>query len=486
MDGLKGNLKSPELSEKMLDGVFKSPHGLVAEGMPILVPRLLLVGLARINATDFSGNGLLMRGLLAGWPRQALAQVYSSGNNGDNGIADCEFKLGAQERVCGRLFIAAKREVEKRVLGMEDFRGRGRTLKNLRNRLVALGHRCLVETGLYELLFPVRLSRGLQTWIGRYRPDVILAQGYSLGMIRLAMLIREYSGARLACFWSDDWPTSTYAGLLGEPRFARWLMQPILARYTDRLVAEADAPFAFGPLMAREYERRYRRPFIVINHSDDPARFRACCVTRNLREGIASLLVTGYIDRFRAPSILDLNSCCGLLEEGGVRARVCLIASAIEPEVEQSIRLAEYVEIFHDPGHADLPGHLKGADILVIAEPFNQEVADAYGLSISSKAHLFMFSERPIIVYAPAATGLARYATEAGWAEVVCLRDPARLASVIKGILSSPERQQALIQGARRIGEANHDAVANRALFVASLSGKRSEADGVNARVRRK
>jgi glycosyltransferase involved in cell wall biosynthesis len=159
--------------------------------------------------------------------------------------------------------------------------------------------------------------------------------------------------------------------------------------------------------------------------------------------------------------------------------------SAIAAEVEQSIRRAEYIEIFHDPGHADLPAHLKGADILVIAESFDQEVVDGYGLSISSKAHLFMFSERPILIYAPATTGLARYATEEGWAEVVCSRDPSRLSCVIKGILSSPERQQALIQQARRIGEANHDATANRALFAENLSGKRSEAGGVNASVRK-
>jgi len=437
------------------------------------VPRLLLIGLARVNASDSSGNGLLMRGLLTGWPRQELAQIYSSGDNGDAGIARYEFKLGADERVCGRLFIRGKREVERLEPGTADICPGGRAPGMLRKQIAHMGRRYLGETGLYELLFPVRASRALREWIDRFRPDVILAQGYSLGAVRLALLMKEYSGARLACFWSDDWPVSTYAGSRGEPRFARRLMQSIIIRDTARLVAKVDLPFAFGRLMAGEYERRYDRPFIVINHSDDPLRFRTSRAARNHSDDVVSLLVAGNIDRFRAPSILDLNASCRLLEEGGVGARVCLMASAIAPEVERGIREAEYVDIFQAPGHADLPGHLKGADILVMTEPFDEEVADAYRLSISSKAHLFMFSERPIIVYAPAATGLARYATEAGWAEVVSERDPARLAAAIKALLAAPQRQDVLIQRAWRVGEANHDAAANRALFVDGLTGER-------------
>ena len=445
---------------------------------------MLLIGLARINASDSSGNGLLMRGLLTGWARQELAQIYSSGHNGDEGVAAYESKVGADERVCGRLFARGKREVEGLEHGTADVRPGGRVPGMVRRQIAHMGRRYLGETGLYELLFPVRLSRALRQWVDRFRPDVILAQGYSLGAVRLALLLKEYSGARLASFWSDDWPVSTYAGSMGEPCFARRLMQPIIIRDTARLVAAVDVPFAFGPLMAREYERRYGRPFIVINHSDEPLRFRRSRAARNHPNDIVSLLVAGNIDRFRAPSILDLSAACRLLGEAGARARVCLIASTIATEVERSIREAQYVDIFPAPGHDDLPGHLKGADILVIAEPFDEKVADAYRLSISSKAHLFMFSERPIIVYAPAATGLARYATEAGWAEVVPERDPARMAAAIKALLAAPERQDVLIQRARRVGEANHAAAANRALFVDGLSGRRTGPGGVLAGVR--
>ena len=451
---------------------------------PAGVPRLLLVGLARINASDSSGNGLLMRGLLAGWPRQDLAQIYSSGHNGDAGVAGYEFEVGADERRCGRLFISGKREAESLEHKTTDVRPGGRVPGVVRKQIAHVGRRYLGETGLYELLFPVRLSRALRQWVDRFRPDVILAQGYSLGAVRLALLLKEYSGARLASFWSDDWPLSTYAGSMGEPRFARRLMRPIIARETARLIGAADVPFAFGPLMAREYEARYSRPFIVINHSGDPLRFRRSRAARNHSDDIVSLLVAGSIDRFRAPSIHDVSAACGLLEQAGVRARVCLIASAIATEVERGIREAPYVDVFPAPGHADLPGHLKGADMLVIAEPFDEHVADAYRLSISSKAHLFMFSERPIVVYAPAATGLARYATEAGWAEVVSERDPAKLAAAIKALLAAPERQKILIQQARRVGTAYHDAAANRALFVDALSGRQTAPNDVVAGVR--
>jgi glycosyltransferase involved in cell wall biosynthesis len=448
---------------------MKGTGGDVAVG----VPRLLLVGLERINASDSSGNGLLMRSLLTGWPRQELAQIYSSGHNGDAGIAGQEFQVGADERACGRLFIIGKREVQAVEYGTADVRPGRRLSGTVQKQIVHTGCRYLGETGLYELLFPVRLSPTLTQWVDRFRPDVILAQGYSLGAVRLALLLKEYSGARLASFWSDDWPVYTYAGSMGEPRFASRVMHPIIVRDAARLVAAADVAFAFGPLMAREYEFRYSRPFIVINHSDDPLRFREAPAARNHSHEVVSLLVAGTVDRFRAPSILDLNAACRLLEVAGVRARVCLMASTIATEVQRSIREAEYVDIVPVPGHADLPGHLKGADILVMAESFDEKVADAQHFSISSKAHLFMLSERPIIVYASAAAGLARYATEAGWAEVVTERDPSRLAAAIKALLAAPERQDVLIRRARQVAEANHDAAVNRALFVDGLTGKR-------------
>jgi len=77
-------------------------------------------------------------------------------------------------------------------------------------------------------------------------------------------------------------------------------------------------------------------------------------------------------------------------------------------------------------------------------------------VSVSSKAHLFMFTGRPILVYSDAATGIARYAREESWAAVVEQRDSLQLAGVLQQLMMDQTEQHRLIAGARRVALKNH------------------------------
>ncbi len=41
---------------------------------------------------------------------------------------------------------------------------------------------------------------------------------------------------------------------------------------------------------------------------------------------------------------------------------------AIDPKGVQEIKRAQYIDLFDDPGNDLLPGYLKGADLLLLAE----------------------------------------------------------------------------------------------------------------------
>ena len=107
---------------------------------------------------------------------------------------------------------------------------------------------------------------------------------------------------------------------------------------------------------------------------------------------------------------------------------------------------------------------LRGADILFLPERFD-ETAQGIRLSISSKAHLFMFSGKPIIVYSDPVTGIVRYATEDGWAAVVDRRDPGLLADTIERLFKDDVYRQQLIAGARSTAEKNHNLTTIRSSF---------------------
>ena len=66
-------------------------------------------------------------------------------------------------------------------------------------------------SGLWELLFPVRLSHGLKRFLAAFRPDIIYSQGYTLGFSQLPLMLHAWTGAPICFHTSDDWPVYLYS-----------------------------------------------------------------------------------------------------------------------------------------------------------------------------------------------------------------------------------------------------------------------------------
>jgi glycosyltransferase involved in cell wall biosynthesis len=434
-------------------------------------PRVLVVALGRINAVDSYNNGLLLRNLFGDWPVDHIAQIYSSGDTGDQGYFGHYYKMGRRDRWFGRLFYALKSDFDGAPpappsgVSVPCLPGLWATLKGKLLKLV-------IDTGIYELIFRPRVSASMKAWVCAFQPDIILAQGYNLTFAALPLMLKRITGARLAFFCSDDWPTYLYAGAIGEPNHFRWLMVPVVRRAATRLLAATDIPLAFGDAMAVEYATRYGKPFIMLAHSDAPERFEQAAPVRVHPNGTATVMVIGGLNQFRWPLVLDLDAACALLEKRGLSVRIAVLSSFIDPEGLVRITAASHVDLLPDPGNEKLPGFLKGADLLFLAEGFDPGFVAAIRLSISTKAHLFMFSQRPILVYAHADTGIARDALGRGWAEVVTARDPEQLADAIRGLLSGTPEVQAMVQAAYRTACAGHSHKANRGLILEAFGDK--------------
>ena len=335
----------------------------------------------------------------------------------------------------------------------------------------------MIDTGLYELIFKPRLSKAMLDWVRAFRPDVILAQGYNLTFARLPAMLKEATGAKLAFFASDDWPTYLYSGQLGEPGALKWLVRPAVKQATSRMFAAVDIPLAFGHPMGDAYAARYGKPFTVLSHADDPQRFVAAEPKRIHPPDTRTVLAIGGFNRFRWPLVLDANEACRTLEGLGVRARVAVMSPWIEAEGLRQLKAAPYVDILPDPGNDALPQYLKGADLLFLAEGFDQAFVDAIGLSVSSKSHLFMFSRRPIVLYAHPDTGVCKYATKHGWASIVSHRDPKLLVNAMRELLADQHASDKLTAHAWQIACEFHGSNLNQNRFRDSLAGHATNCD---------
>ena len=395
----------------------------------------------RINESDSFNNGLLLRNLFEHWPKDNIAQIFSGGDNGDQGFFGHYYGLQQCDRLFGKLFFKIKPNLEASSSGIYNSTKK----KSIRNTIKGLVKSIFIVSGLYELIFRIRLSDKMISWVKEFKPDIIFAQGYNLTFILLPIRIKKaFSNCRVAFLATDDWPTYLYSGMSGENKTLSHLSRKQVKRATKRLMTLVDIPFAFGVPMSYEYERRYNKKFFTISHLDEPSRFLTAPMIRNCTSEIFSILTMGNFNQYRWPLLLDLNESCNRLSSLGIQPKVTVISSAMDPEAKIKLSECEYLTIIEDPGNDMIPSYLKGSDALFLPEGFDQNFVSAIRLSVSSKAHLFMFSQKPIIVYAHRDTGVSSYARDFGWAKVITEKSIAKLTQTLLEIRNNPKLSSSL------------------------------------------
>jgi len=441
----------------------------------VTFPRVLVVAMGRINAMDTGNNGLLLRNLFNGWPRENLAQVYSGNDNGDAGFFGSYYPLGPDDRRFGKYFFKLKAGEMQTASSGNATPDAPASPPRLSSHLKTISKRLLLETGLYELIFRPQLSRQLLDWVHAFKPDIIFAQGYNLSFSWLPVLLKQETGARLSLLATDDWPTYLYAGQLGESKLFSWLLRPQVVEATRQLMAATDVPFAFGQAMTDEYSARYDKPFITLSHADNWQRFDDAVPCRMHGESVRTIIAIGNYNCYRWPLLLDADACCRLLAEQGMHVRIAVLSCGIDPEGERALAHCSHLDLLPDPGNDLLPAYLKGADTLLLVEGFDEGFVDSIRLSVSSKSHLYMFSRRPIVVYAHPDTGVARYASAYGWGLVVKERNVAKLTAAIKATLSEQETVSRLIVSADKTAMSFHTHEAITTRFLSVLTSGRVE-----------
>lgn len=390
---------------------------------------ILIVTAGKINKNDSYNNGLLFRSLFSLWPKQNIAQIYNSADNGDEGFFDNYYQLAQYDRRFGKLYkklykTNAQLVVSQRSGVSDKNKHIGISLINKWFvKLKLLLNEYFVNSGLYELVFKPKLSDEMKKWINEFEPDFILMQGYSLTFSTLPLMIKEYKKIPLIFFTTDDWPSYLYNYKINKHPLLSYIPRMQVNKVVDSIIKQADFPIAFGQPMQNEYTKRYGKYFYYIIHADEPKRFEVAPAIRLYDLSVKTMIAIGSFNAYRCSLIEDFNAVCSILKEGGLNYRLALLSNQIEEKEFAKIKEMEFVDIYEDPGNIKLPSLLKGADLLVLIEGFDDEFAESIRLSISTKAHLFMFSKVPILVYANAKTGISNYASEYKWANTVNIRD---------------------------------------------------------------
>lgn len=424
-------------------------------------PRVLLVLMTKVRADD--PVNLLIRTEFGDWPKDRLAQIHANGATGGHGeICGSYYQLQSHDRLLGSLFLRLRRGVCRMVtpesVGDQNLESgaAGALASWLKLCAKRLGD-WLVGSGLWEVIFCVRLSEPMIRFVKDFKPDLIYCQGYSLGFVTLPLLLARRFDLPICFQTTDDWPRYLY----------RRSPVGFLLRYrTRRLISTSKVRLAFGQRMQAVYESRYRQPFVATYHADRVARFVK--PHSESRVSVRSIVFSGTLALRRYEAITDLLLAIRYLRLDSSQVEVRVYCSGIPKEFPEILRAAKEVRFLPLPSHEALPSVLAQADILFLPESFSVDAA-AIKLSLSTKCHLYMFSGRPILAYGPSYSGTIDYACREGWAAVVNERSIHHLGSVLHRLFLDSSYRAQLVRRAREVACKNHELSNNRQAFLGAL-----------------
>ena len=431
-------------------------------------PRVLLIYNSCINKAD--QQGVSIRGWFADWPKENLAQIYSGGEVGEERFCGHNFKLGQKERRFGKLFFKLKRSAIAQS-GFEISLDKNFTKINklsfwslFKNKI----GKFLLNTGLWELIFKPILSKEMMTFIEKFDPQIIYCQGYSLSFSWLPVMIHEKTNIPICFQTGDDWPSSLYRN---SP--LAFVFKTIVHQAVTSLLSESTVRLANGKLMAEEYLKRYGKSFEPLMMCDEPARFSRAVPKRVVSKDTISIVYSGRI-KGCDEALIDICKSAETLEKEGFKIRVTAFATTIPQEVVNKLCKISNLKIMPGPSHEELPSYLKGADILFLPENFEPVRCKYIRFSISTKAHFYMMSEKPILVYADPVTGIMDYAKEDEWACTVEERNLDKLTQALRELLTKNEYCKKLVDKGLEVIAINHDAdkAKARLLFILDKSYK--------------
>lgn len=410
-------------------------------------PRVLIVVMPKVKADDTSN--LLIRMQFGSWPKDRLAQIHSSDPMGCGEFCDRYYPLQAEDRTFGRLFMRLRAGVSN-VVGMDEVGlSPAKCSPGLCGRWVNQAQRrlsdWLIRSGVWEVLFQVRLSQSMAKFVRDFRPDLIYCSGYSLAFTTLPLLIADRFNVPICFQTLEDWPSYSYRhSPVGK----------LLRRQATRLIRHAALRLAFGEKMRKAYEKRYGVPFHTTYHLDDANRFNLADPQRTGQ--MKKIVFTGSLVLNRHECIEDLLKASRLLEQEGTRVEIEVYCTGVPKDVSDELRLSSSLKFLPLPSHDDLPRVLRSADVLFLPEAFSVD-ANRLGLAISTKCHLYMMAGRPILVYGPSYGGTMEYAHKQGWALVVRQRDITMLADSLRHLFTDRAFGAELVRQATECFIRNHN-----------------------------
>ncbi|MBV9122200.1 MAG: hypothetical protein JO112_02420 [Planctomycetes bacterium] len=395
---------------------------------------------------DDMANGVFLRSLFAGWPRDRLSQIYFPVATGWLPNLPCchDYRM---IRISGRV-----QRVQENQSGQISFPAANRTASSSPRLVSLLGRASLRRPRVFRWFKLIQEAWYAYSWIGKVlerelqalRPEIVYALLGNYCLTRITCLACERLGFPLYLHITDDFIHSLYADIPFRSFF-----QAASNRWARRTMNYASGRAGISPVMAEEYATRYGADWswfatLVDSGAYDP--------TPRANPGPVKLVFAGNLGLQRWSTLRQLALALQeLRQKQAIDSRLLIYTSPDQARAyHETLNVSPITELRGWIPPTQLPGIFHDADILVHVESFDSTTAAYTQLSLSTKISQYMMAARCILGVGPEQVASIQVINRAQAGQTLCEKELPMLAQALVPILKDEAFRQRCGENGRR------------------------------------
>lgn len=440
-------------------------------------PKILLI----CNFNQRTANGITIKNLFKHWPKDniAIADYNSCINDAYTESIEKYYILGNKETAYitpfNWIFKAQKSSdytLLSRPIKKEE---KEQTKSGLILWLKATSYGFLTYLlhafGLSLVFKKLKISKEFKQWVHYFSPDIIYVNTANISAMNFFVNIKDEFNTKLVFHIFDDFLGSGNRSMLRLVR-SFWLKK--LDNTYRSLLAKTDLNFVISEKMGESYEKRYNEKYYSFhNPIDEQLWMNKVTLDQNkTKNDFFLFLYTGKINRDTASVLKSSVRAINSLNSIGYKIKLHIYTQTSYKFVYSLIGKLPPDTFKGFVKNDCLPDKLKNADGLLLPLSFSNKSIKYTRLSVATKATEYMFSKKPIFLFAPGRLAVTEYLSKHSAAYIVS--DESKIQEAIVGFIDNEELRKQIANNAYNLAINRHLSKnvteEIRILFVSMLS----------------
>lgn len=405
-------------------------------------PRLLVVVNNSFSLSN--SNGRTLGSLLAGWPKDRIAQFCISSNGADFNVCENYYCVTDADVMHSCLrFKAAKRRDLKDAAMVNANRPDGKVVKHRKTSANMIVRNLAWMSGIWQ-------GKEFKKWVTNFAPDVVMLQnGESFFMHVLAMQLARRTGAKLAVFNTEAYYLFKKDFFVSDGFFGRRLFKiyiKVYKHYFRCFMRQCKLEIYGNELLRKDYDEVFgmRNSHVIYTSS----------LLDFCPKPLSSKPIFLYAGNFGFDRPSALSEFAKVLGKINPDYKLDVYGFVHSKEMEQRLKACKDIRFHGAVSYDKVVEEMQKADFLIHAETNDPKWHETLRYGFSTKIADSVSSGRILILFAPEHLACSQYIkqTRAG----AFAGSPAELENVISELLYSEAKRNEILSHAAVARKQNH------------------------------